>query len=195
MKTFETINSATFVSVLGQCSGRRLAFVATHSWSGYLSAGTLMSCTAWGALAPTPSLDQHCQVEQGLMPGSALTLSRLQPWGKVPSSSNASGCKAPPGTVTTSSCQCRAEAAPTGPAPSRSDPAPQRALAECPMLFAGIPHSPITKGHLSLPPPFYQPSVASPFHGSFTDVTADLLYKIFPPASLCLCFVVWFFLI
>lgn len=140
MKIFEKINSATFVSVLGQCSSRISGcFVATHSWSGYLNAGTLMPRTAWGARAWKPSPGQHCQVEQGLMPGSALTLPHLWQRGKVPNSSSASGCKAPPGTVPTSSHRRWAEAAPTVPAPSGSDPAPQRALSEHPslLLFTG----------------------------------------------------------
>lgn len=57
-----------------------------------------------------------------------------------------------------------------------------------PVLFAGY-HMHLS-WNCSLPPPFYQPSVASAFHGSFTDVTADLLCKIFLPIYLCLCFIV-----
>lgn len=123
------------------------------------------------------------------MPGSALALSRLRGWGKVPSSSNASGCKAPPGTGTTTSRQSRAQAAPTVPAPAGSDPAPQRAPSEHPVLFAGIPHSPLTKGHPLLPP-LYQPSVASPFRGSFADEPHCRSFVQNIPSSIC----VWFFL-
>lgn len=133
-----------------------------------------MSCTDRGALASNPSPEQHCRPEQGPVPGSALILSRLRGRRKVPSSSTASGCKAPPGTVL--------------PAPTSAG---LRLLQQCQPLRGQIllPTGPC----LSISPSsFYKPSVASPRHGSFTDVTADLLYKIFPPVYLCLCFVVVF---
>lgn len=79
--------------------------------------------------------------------------------GEAASSSNASGSKAPPGTGTTSSQQHRAGVDPTVPALSGSDPAPLGALSEQPVLFAGY-HIHLA-WNCSLPPPFYQPSVAS----------------------------------
>lgn len=128
--------------------------------------------------------------EQGLTPGSALTQSS-QWQSEVPSSSSSSGCTAPPGTAAGISGSGRAglgllqQPWKSCDGLSVQDPAP---FGERPVLFAGISCSPSTKGHLSLPPPFYQPSVARPFHGSFTAVTADLLYKIFPPAYFSLLF-------
>lgn len=123
--------------------------------------------------------------------GAGLVLALLCQDGGSASSSNASASKAPPRTATISSHQHRAGADPTVPALSGSDPAPLGALSEQPVLFAGY-HIHLAS-NCSFPPPFYQPSVASAFHGSFTDVTADLLCKIFPPIYLCLCFIVMVF--
>lgn len=171
-----------FLSVLVCCSSRRsVCFVTNQCWSGYWKAGPLMSCTAPGAPAATPSPAQHCwgAGADTWLCTNAVLLAVTERGAKLQQllwlhGSSWDSC----GISGSSRAGLRLLQQPWK-SLSVQDPAP---FGEHPVLFAGISCSPSTKGHLSLPPPFYQPSVARPFHGSFTAVTADLLYKIFPPA-------------
>lgn len=61
LKRFKQEIQQHFLSVPVRCSSRTsICFVTNQCWSGYWKAGPLMSCTAPGAPAATPSPAQHC---------------------------------------------------------------------------------------------------------------------------------------